>query len=88
MALMTATIEPRYRGGFMSINSSVQQFACGVAAYLSGQVLTQTPGGQLAHFPLLGLFSIVCALVCIFLARFLKIPHKTEGSLQVLAAEG
>ena len=88
MALMTATIEPRYRGGFMSINSSVQQFSCGVAAYLSGQVLTQTPAGELAHFPLLGLFSIICALVCIFLSRFLKIPDKTESSLQGLPAEG
>src|SRR5581483_1891978 len=54
MALMTASIEAQYRGGFMSINSSVQQFFCGVAAYVSGQVLTQTPKGELAHFPLLG----------------------------------
>jgi predicted MFS family arabinose efflux permease len=88
MALMTASIEPRYRGGFMSINSSVQQFACGVAAYVSGQLLTQTPTGELAHFPLLGVASILCALVCIYLARFLKMPANPEASVQALPAEG
>jgi predicted MFS family arabinose efflux permease len=88
MALMTAAIEPQYRGGFMSINSSVQQFACGVAAYLSGQILTQTPTGELAHFPSLGLASIVCAFACIYLARFLKTPEKNEGSVQGLPVEG
>ena len=88
MALMTATIEPQYRGGFMSINSSVQQFACGVGAYFSGQVLTQSPNGQLQHFPLLGAISIGCALSCIYLARFLKRPADGEGSAQALPAEG
>ena len=36
MAMMTATVESRYRGGFMSVNSSVQQFSCGLAAWISG----------------------------------------------------
>ena len=88
MALMTGSIEPQYRGGFMSINSSVQQFACGVAAYLSGLVLTQNATGELAHFPALGAASIVCALVCIYLARFLKLPENGAGSIQGLPAEG
>ena len=88
MALMTASIEARYRGGFMSINSSVQQFASGVAAYVSGQVLTQNPSGELVHFPALGVASIVCALTCIYLARFLKMPLENERSLQGLPVEG
>lgn len=88
MALMTASIEPQYRGGFMSINSSVQQFACGVAAFFSGQILTQTPTGELAHFPLLGGVSIVCALACIYLARFLRLPANGENAVQALPAEG
>jgi predicted MFS family arabinose efflux permease len=88
MALMTGSIEPQYRGGFMSINSSVQQFSCGVAAYVSGQILTQRASGELAHFPLLGVASIVCALICIYLARFLRMPESTEGSVQGLPVEG
>src|SRR4051812_20880496 len=54
MALMTATIESRYRGGFMSINSSVQQFASGLAAYVSGRILGQNASGQLTHFSTVG----------------------------------
>ena len=88
MALMTASIEPQYRGGFMSINSSVQQFACGVAAFFSGQVLTQTADRRLLHFGWLGAISIVCALSCIYLARFLKRPPNGEGSVAALPAEG
>ncbi|HLH52296.1 MAG TPA: MFS transporter [Verrucomicrobiae bacterium] len=88
MALMTASIEARYRGGFMSINSSVQQFSCGVAAYLSGQVLVQTTDGTLAHFPALGAASVVCALICIYLARFLKAPEASETPVQGLPVEG
>lgn len=88
MAMMTASIEPQYRGGFMSVNSSVQQFSCGVAAYVSGQVLTQNAKGELAHFPLLGGVSIICALVCIYLARFLKLPDPVTGSVQGLPMEG
>ena len=88
MALMTASIEPQYRGGFMSINSSVQQFACGIAAYFSGQVLTQRSGGELLHFGWLGAISIVCALSCIYLARFLKRPDNGQGSVEALPAEG
>jgi predicted MFS family arabinose efflux permease len=88
MALMTATIEARYRGGFMSINSSVQQFACGVAAYLSGQILGQRPNGELTHFPLIGLVSVICALSCIYLARFLKSPEPKDTPMQTFAVEG
>lgn len=88
MALMTASIEAQYRGGFMSINSSVQQFSCGIAAYVSGQVLTQNASGELAHFPVLGYGSIVCAFICIYLARFLKMPENSQGAVQGLPVEG
>lgn len=72
MALMTASVEARYRGGFMSINSSVQQFAAGLAAYASGQIMGQSASGEITHFSIVGLVSVACALICIYLARFLK----------------
>jgi len=78
MALMTASIESRYRGGFMSINSSVQQFASGLAAYVSGQIIGQSPSGEMTHFPIIGLLSVSCAFASIYLVRFLKIPEGKE----------
>jgi len=88
MAMMTASIEARYRGGFMSINSSVQQFAAGLAAYVSGHIMDRTPSGELTRFPVIGLVSVVCALICIYLARFLKAPEQSEATVNALPAEG
>src|SRR5262249_54117914 len=39
MALVTSTALPRYRGGFMSINASVQQAAIGLASLTAGAVI-------------------------------------------------
>ena len=74
MAMMTASVASRYRGGFMSINSSVQQFSSGVAAYVSGRIIGQTSSGAMTHFPLIGLISVLGAYTCIYLARFVKTP--------------
>jgi predicted MFS family arabinose efflux permease len=72
MAMMTATVESRYRGGFMSVNSSVQQFSCGLAAWISGGILGQGPNQEITHYPIAGLVSLACVLACIWLARFLR----------------
>jgi predicted MFS family arabinose efflux permease len=90
MALMTASIEARHRGGFMSINSSVQQLAAGVAAWISGIILGQTATGQITHFSVTGLLSVICALGCIYLSRFLGARHggtEIETMAQVGASE-
>lgn len=72
MAMMTATVESRYRGGFMSVNSSVQQFSCGLAAWISGWIIGQGPNQEITHYPIAGLVSLACVLACIWLARFLR----------------
>jgi predicted MFS family arabinose efflux permease len=58
-ALMSAVPAPASRGAFMSVNSSLQQFAGGVGAYVAGLIVVQTPGGALAHYDILG--YVVCA---------------------------
>ena len=72
MAMMTATVESRYRGGFMSVNSSVQQFSCGVAAWVSGSIIGQGANQEITHYPVAGLVSLACVMACIWLARFLR----------------
>ena len=72
MAMITAAVESRYRGGFMSVNSSVQQFACGLAAWMSGIILGQRTDKAITHFPVVGMVSLCCVFACIWLARFLK----------------
>jgi predicted MFS family arabinose efflux permease len=78
MALMTGAVEARYRGGFMSINSSVQQFSMGLTSLFSGMIIGQGPNGEMTHFAINGVIAIVCAYSCIYLAHFLKPPPATE----------
>jgi predicted MFS family arabinose efflux permease len=71
MALLTASVEPHHRGGFMSINSSVQQISMGLAAWLSGEII-QDSGERMARFGWIGLISVCFGLAAIYLVRYLR----------------
>ena len=53
-ALITGVPDPKDRGAFMSINSSVQQISGGIAASVAGLIVVQTKSGELMHYPMLG----------------------------------
>ncbi len=74
MALMTGAVEARYRGGFMSVNSAVQQFSMGITSWVGGLILGQNEKGEITHFPINGILAITFAYVCIYLGKFLKAP--------------
>jgi len=78
MAMMTAAVEPRNRGGFMSINSAVQQLSMGLGSVVGGKILGENSRGELTHFPINGVVAIVCSYICIYLAKFLKAPAKSN----------
>jgi len=71
MAMLTSSIEPRHRGGFMSLNSSVQQLSSGLAAWVSGLIIGQA-NGHITRFGWVGVISVSCGMAAIYLARFLK----------------
>ena len=58
----------------MSLNSSVQQFSSGLAAYIGGQIMGQSADGRITRFNWIGYVSVACALTCVYLARYLKKP--------------
>lgn len=63
-ALMTAIPRMEDRGAFMSVNSSLQQVAGGVASWIAGLIIVQQAGGKLLHFDTLGYICIGVILVC------------------------
>jgi predicted MFS family arabinose efflux permease len=65
-ALMTAVPDTKDRGAFMSINSSLQQIAGGIASVIAGWVIIQQPGGKLLHFNTLGYLCISLMVACGF----------------------
>jgi predicted MFS family arabinose efflux permease len=63
-ALMTAIPKTEDRGAFMSINSSLQQIAGGVASVIAGWIIIQDSSGKLHRFDTLGFISIVVMIMC------------------------
>jgi predicted MFS family arabinose efflux permease len=72
MALITASSVPSYRGSFLSVNSSVQQMAAGLAALIGGYLLVETDTGPLRGFSTVGLLGCVCTVVSVYLAGRLR----------------
>lgn len=61
-ALLTAVPAPQDRGAFMSVNSSVQQISGGIATFIAGLIVVQTPEGKLEHYDTLG-YVVIGAMI-------------------------
>jgi predicted MFS family arabinose efflux permease len=71
-SLTISAVENRYRGGFMSLNSSVMQLASGLAAFLAGKVVEKDSSGHLLNYGWTGYFALGFGLVTLWMARQLR----------------
>ena len=71
-AIVSGVVTPRQRGGFMSINSSVQQLASGLSANIAGAMIIEGTDGRLEHYDWVGYFSMALILASVFLAGRVK----------------
>ena len=69
MAMVTSVPSPEHRGGFMCIHSSIQQLSMAGASYLSGVVIVQDKVVMLLHFNWVGVLSVCCTLMSIWISR-------------------
>lgn len=85
-ALVSAIPEPKDRGTFMGINSSVMQISGGIASAIAGMIVQQSESGQLLHYPILGYVVSLSMIVTLIMMFFIQkiVREKTSGS-QVLA---
>jgi predicted MFS family arabinose efflux permease len=68
MALTSALPDVQDRGAFMSINSSLQQMAGGVAAFIGGLIVVQkTNYSPLEHYDTLGFVIVGISITCIYM---------------------
>ncbi len=72
-ALITGTARPENRGSFLSFNSAVQQLATGVASLLAGFIIGENAAGELTNYNIVGYIAIFFSILCIPLARRVKI---------------
>jgi Na+/melibiose symporter-like transporter len=77
-ALMSALPSPTDRGSFMSISSSLQQVAGGVASLVSGTIVSQAPGGELLHFDILGYVLVVTTAFTLTMMYFIDRQLREE----------
>ena len=86
-AIVSGVVTPQQRGGFMSINSSVQQLATGVAAMIGGAIVHKAADGRIEHYAVVGYFSILLIAVSIWLAGRVKpIEEEADASVQQTSA--
>jgi predicted MFS family arabinose efflux permease len=76
-ALSSAIPEPPDRGAYMSISSSLQQFAGGIASSAAGLIVSQTADGPLEHYDRLGYVVSVAIIVTVFFMN--KINRMVTG---------
>lgn len=77
-ALMTAIPEPKDRGAFMSVNSSVQQISGGFASVLAGLIVVQTSSGYLERYDILGYTVDAAILITIVMMYFIDNQVKAK----------
>jgi MFS transporter, DHA1 family, inner membrane transport protein len=77
MAMITNAVDARYRGGFMSVNASLQQAASGLANLVAGLLVTTDAEGHLQGYPKAGVVSLVAFALTVWLAARLRAiaPH-------------
>jgi predicted MFS family arabinose efflux permease len=72
MAMVTACVVPERRGGFMSVNSSLQHLAAGVAAYGGGWIIKEGGDGRIANYPIVGGLAVAAVVLSLILAGRLR----------------
>jgi predicted MFS family arabinose efflux permease len=71
-ALMSALPAPADRGAYMSISSSIQQVAGGVAAVLSGMIVVEGADGVLVYFDRVGYVLVGTTLLTLSMMYFIN----------------
>jgi predicted MFS family arabinose efflux permease len=66
MALITSAAQPRLRGTFMSLNSTMQSLAMGLATALGGFIITQDEAGKVAGYAAVGYVAVAANLIAIW----------------------
>jgi predicted MFS family arabinose efflux permease len=85
MAMVTSSVEPRRRGAFLSVNSSVQHMASGIGAYVGGVIVTKAASGRIEHFGAVGWFGAACTLSTLWLASRVRIVDQSPTSAEAIS---
>ncbi len=72
MAMMNGSAVPRLRGSFLSVSSSLQSMAMGVATMIGSAFLSTNAQGEMVGYGNVGWFASAMTLIAIWMSRKLK----------------
>lgn len=84
MTMVSNAVEARYRGGFMSVNSAIQQASTGLATLVAGLLVSRNAAGQLVGYPRVGYVAVACFGRTFAAAAWLRAaaPHAARTAAQ------
>ncbi len=88
MAMVANAVEGKYRGGFMSVNSAIQQASSGLANLVAGLLVTRGAAGQLVGYTHVGWLACGAFTLTVILAAWLRsaAPHAAKTPAPVVPA--
>ena len=72
LAMIAGGVEPKIRGGFLSVNSSIQQVTAGIASLIGGMIIYTAKDGRLIHFDIVGYIAIFFCTISVAIAFWMK----------------
>jgi len=84
MAIITSAAQPKLRGTFMSLNATVQSLAMGLAATLSGYIITQHSDGHIVGYQNVGYVALAANLLAIWYVSRIQM-HDAHPNLPDIA---
>jgi predicted MFS family arabinose efflux permease len=72
-ALITSSIKPEIRGGFMSMNSAIQQGASGLATIVASSIIVTDPEGLIYNYERVGYVAVTAGIIAIWRISKIKI---------------
>lgn len=90
MAMITGSVTPSRRGGFLTANASVQHITAGVGAWIGGRIVGEAADHRLLHYPIVGWIAAATTLATLYLAgrvRSAEIAPVAAEPVRLAAAE-
>jgi DHA1 family inner membrane transport protein len=85
MAMITGSVQPRRRGGFLSANASVQHIAAGVGASMGGHIVAQAgEAAPLEHYGVVGWIACAITLASVWLAGRVRLAEQEPVAAEPL----
>jgi len=72
MAMITGAIPAKRRGGFMSLNASVQQITAGTASIIAGLIVQTLPDNRIQGYYWVGILAAISVFLSMWVSTYVK----------------